>query len=575
MPSAFHTGAHRPLALALHAMLATGLVLPTVSCWGAETTRVSVSSTGAKANNASLENSISADGRFVAFSSEASNLVAGDTNGLPDIFVRDRGTNQTTRVSVSSTGTQGNSYSYDPSISANGRFVAFSSKASTLVAGDTKGFSDIFVHDRATGQTARVSVDSAGVQANGSSYEPSVSADGRFVAFSSEASNLVAGDTNGKYDIFVHDRVTRQTTRVSVDGTGAESSGDYTRSPSISADGRFVAFQSDASTLVAEDTNGAKDIFVHDRTTGQTTRVSVSSAGDQSNGNYSDSESPSISADGRFVAFQSDATNLVAGDTNGVKDIFVHDRTNGQTTRISVNSSGSQSTGNYYGSKFPSISADGRFVAFASDAKNLVTGDTNEFPDIFVRDRTTGQTTRVSVSSTGAQSNYESDSPSISADGRFMAFESSANTLVAGDTNESPDIFVRDRLLNPAVTADLKITQTVSANPVVKGTTFRYTATVKNLGPATAGNVVLTDLAPLHGKVSLPPILTPSQGSCTKGPISICRLGTLTAGQQATVQVTFQALKASTVGNRVSVSAGPKDPTPLNNSVLTNTTISP
>jgi uncharacterized repeat protein (TIGR01451 family) len=166
--------------------------------------------------------------------------------------------------------------------------------------------------------------------------------------------------------------------------------------------------------------------------------------------------------------------------------------------------------------------------------------------------------------------------PAISADGRWVAFQSDASNLVAGDTNGKLDVFVRDRLLNQATrSADLKVTQTVSANPVTKGAIFHYTATVTNLGSGNAGNVVLTDLAPLHGKVSLPPTLTPSQGSCTKGPISICRLGTLNAGQQATVQVTFKALKAGTVANRVSVHANPQDPKPLNNAAVTGTTISP
>jgi uncharacterized repeat protein (TIGR01451 family) len=185
------------------------------------------------------------------------------------------------------------------------------------------------------------------------------------------------------------------------------------------------------------------------------------------------------------------------------------------------------------------------------------------------------ETARVSVTDAGMQGNSHSNFPAISADGRFVAFQSDADNLVGGDTNGTRDIFVRDRLLNPANTADLKVAQTVSANPVPKGATFRYTATVTNLGPGTAGNVVLTDLAPLHGKVRLPPTLTPSQGSCTKGPISLCRLGILNAGQQATVQVTFTAPQAGTVTNRVSVNAGPKDPAPLNNVVATGTTISP
>jgi uncharacterized repeat protein (TIGR01451 family) len=550
----------RPLVLALHTVLATGLALPTLLVQGAETTLVSVDSfTGEEGNNWSFNPKISADGRFVAFDSGAF-LVPGD-NYTQDVFVHDRVTHLTTRVSVNSIGEGGNYGSVLPAISADGRFVAFQSAADNLVAGDTNGKVDVFVHDRGTHQTTRVSEDSAGAQGNGHSGGPSISADGRFVAFESLASNLVAGDTNGEVDIFVHDRVTRQTTRVSLSSTGTEGSNGYygSRSPAISADGRCVAFQSDASNLVADDTNGVPDIFVRDRSTGQTTRVSVDSAGAQSN-QYS--YSPAISANGRYVAFVSSS------------HIFVHDWGTHQTTRVSVDSAGNPGNGPSYWA--PSISADGRFVAFDSAADNLVAGDTNERPDVFVHDRGTHRTTRVSMDSAGAQSNGWSYNPAISADGRWVAFQSDASNLVAGDTNGKLDVFVRDRLLNQATrSADLKVTQTVSANPVTKGAIFHYTATVTNLGSGNAGNVVLTDLAPLHGKVSLPPTLTPSQGSCTKGPISICRLGTLNAGQQATVQVTFKALKAGTVANRVSVHANPQDPKPLNNAAVTGTTISP
>jgi uncharacterized repeat protein (TIGR01451 family) len=359
-----------------------------------------------------------------------------------------------------------------------------------------------------------------------------------------------------------------ETTRVSVDSAGAEGNngGGYYR-PSFSADGRYVTFQSWASNLVANDTNEMPDIFVRDRSTGQTTRVSVDSAGNQGS---LESRYPAISADGRYVAFQSKASNLVANDT-GWEDIFVHDRTTSQTTRVSVDSTGAQSNGMSY---FSSISADGRFVAFQSLASNLVANDTNGKQDIFVHDRTANQTTRMSVDSAGAQGNDRSRLPSINANGRYVAFESDASNLVTGDLNTYADIFVHDRLLNPANTADLQVTQTVSAYPVPTGSTFSYTATVKNLGPGNAGSVILTDLAPLVDQVSLPVTLTPSQGSCIKGPISICRLGTLNAGQQATVQVTFTALQVGIATNSVSVSAAPQDPQPLNNAAVTSTTIS-
>jgi|GEM_PF-2042504 len=406
-----------------------------------QTIRVSIASDGTQGNDSSAvyhRGSISADGRYVVFESNANNLVAGDTNGKTDIFAYDYQTGETTRVSVYSDGTQGNNSSFYPSISTDGRYVAFQSLATNLTAGDTNNASDIFVHNRETGETTRVSVYSDGTQGNGNSYNSSISADGRYVAFESNATNLVADDTNSKSDIFVHDRQTGETIRVSVysDGTQGNNSSFY---PSISTDGRYVAFQSLASNLTAGDTNNASDIFVHDRQTGQATRVSVASGGTQGNNL---SEIPSISADGRYVAFQSLATNLTAGDTNSASDIFVHDRQTGQTTRVSVASGGAQGNGYSYN---PSISADGRYIAFHSYATNLVAGDTNSKSDIFVHNRQTGQTACVSVTSGGAQGNGNSYNPSISPDGRYITFYSEATNLVSSDTNNKADVFVHAR----------------------------------------------------------------------------------------------------------------------------------
>ena len=229
---------------------------------------------------------ISADGRFIAFTSDADNLVPGDTNATQDVFVHDRQTGTTERVSVSSNGDEGNSFSGDISqisISADGRFVAFASLASNLVPGDTNNEYDIFVHDRQTGETERVSVSSFGVEAEDFNWWPSISGDGRFVAFSSDATNLVPGDMNVKRDVFVHDRETGATERVSVSSSGEEAT-NRSKNPYISGSGRFVAFSSDAVNLVPSDSNGARDIFVHDRETGLTQRVSVSSTGGQADG---------------------------------------------------------------------------------------------------------------------------------------------------------------------------------------------------------------------------------------------------------------------------------------------------
>ena len=414
----------------------------------ASVTRVSVSSSNDQGNNYSNGSSISADGRFVAFWSLSSNLVSGDTNGVEDIFVHDRQTGETTRVSVSSSNEQGNGNSSWPYISYDGRFVAFESDASNLVDNDTNAKGDIFVHDRQTGETTRVSVSSAGAQATWDSHRPTLSADGQIVAFHSYASNLVSNDTNASYDIIVHDRQTGVTTRVSVSSAGVQGN-SYSKNASISADGRFVAFDSNASTLVSNDTNNVVDAFVHDRQTGETRRVSVSSSGEQA---IAYSEYPSISADGRWVAFGSGANYLVDEDDNGFVDVYVHDLQTGQTLRVSVSSSGEQGNGT---SQYPSISADGRFVAFESWANNLASGNPTAYSQMYVHDRQTGQTRRLSVSSGGASGNSYSFVPYLSADGRFAAFVSIASNLVDGDTNivcdndedgvfdeNCPDVFV-------------------------------------------------------------------------------------------------------------------------------------
>ncbi len=285
----------------------------------AQMERVSVADDGTEGNHASYVPSISADGRFVAFYSNASNLVAGDTNALWDVFVVDRDLDTIERVSVGGDGTEANNGSYQPSISADGRFVTFYSNATNLVAGDTNAQSDVFVVDRDLDTIERVSVAGDGTEGNGQSYIPSISADGRFVTFYSWASNLVAGDTNGQYDVFVVDRDLDTIERVSVADDGTEGDSASLR-PSISADGRFVTFDSAATNLVAGDTNGQWDIFVVDRDLDTIERVSVADDGGESDRT---SHWPQLSADGRFVTFGSFATNLVAGDTNGQWDVFV------------------------------------------------------------------------------------------------------------------------------------------------------------------------------------------------------------------------------------------------------------
>jgi subtilisin family serine protease/Tol biopolymer transport system component len=406
------------------------------------TERVSLASDGSQADRLSqAPPAISADGRYVAFASLARNLVPGDPNVAGGVFVRDRVTGTTERASVSSDGAAASGNA--PAISADGRYVAFASFESYLVPGDTNNAADIFVHDRQTGATERVSVASDGSEAIGgaSSSAPAISSDGRLVAFASSASNLVPGDTNNASDIFVHDRQTGVTERVSVASDGSETGlFSFSSDPSISADGRYVAFTSSGSTLVPDDTNNTTDVFVRDRQAGTTERVSVASDGSEA---ASFSMGTSISADGSLVAFASSAANLVPGDTNGQSDMFVHDRLTGLTERASVATDGSQGNGFTSG---PALSGDGRYVGFASGSSNLVAGDTNNVWDIFVHDRVTGTTARESVSSAGAEGNLSVFTAlTLDHDGRHVAFVSSSSNLVPGDTNRQSDTFIRDR----------------------------------------------------------------------------------------------------------------------------------
>ncbi|MGE9746333.1 hypothetical protein [Bdellovibrio bacteriovorus] len=405
--------------------------------WDAQDSKVSYTSFqdfGGEGDSYSLRPILSDDGRYVCFESYASNFVPGDTNGGSDIFVHDRKSGGTKRVSVSSAGAQADGEAFVCAMSGDGRYVAFASYADNLVPGDTNGSEDIFVHDLKTQTTTRVSVDSLGAQPNSYSYSPSMSKDGRYIAFDSAASNLVAGDTNGVSDVFVHDQQTGETKRVSVSSAGAQASGHSFR-PSISADGRYIAYSSAATDLVAGDTNMQMDVFVYDQQTASTTRVSLSSLGAQGN---LDSDRTVISGNGRYVAFESAATNLSVGDGNAQVDIFVHDTLTGLTTLISqANGVGANSS-----SARISLDHSGRYIAFQSNASNLVTGDTNSGPDLFVFDQDTGGLVRVSVSESGLQGDEGSYSPSISADGRYVAGSCYASNLIPGDSNENDDIFI-------------------------------------------------------------------------------------------------------------------------------------
>lgn len=416
------------------------------------TSRISVGAAQVQGIARSGSVSLSADGAFAVFISDADNLVAGDTNGVNDIFVHSLQTGVTIRVSRSSSGEQANGGSIDwhaPAISADGRIVAFASTATNLVTGAANGVQQIFVHDRQTGTTACVSMDASGVPGGGASSAPSLSADGKIIAFTSYATNLAAGDPTGTVDVYIRNLETGWTARVSVAPDGSPANGDSGCS-AISGNGRFVAFASNASNLVPMDINGETDIFVRDLQTGITTLVSAASDGTQGNG-WSD-HAPTISTDGTVVAFLSAASNLAGDDTNGVPDVYVRNLRTKLTTRASIATSNAEADDASFA---PTLSASGRYVAFASNAANLSPGDANGTADVFVHDVWLSQTTLVSTGSNAAPGNGVSGAfypPATSGDGRTVAFESWAYSLVAGDSNEVGDVFARGPLFaSPAL----------------------------------------------------------------------------------------------------------------------------
>jgi len=396
---------------------------------------------GATPTGGSIAAAISADGDCVVFESLASNLVPGDTNGHKDVFHYRRSTGVLTRVSVSSAGLEANADCYLAAISGHGSTVVFTTKAN-LDPRDTDAADDVYLHDVDTGRLLWVSGSATDARPDGPSTLPRLSANGRFVAYQSQAANLVPGDTNGVDDIFVFDRLTRRTARVNVGPDGSQAN-DASSGASPSADGRFVAFASRATNLIpGGDLNGSNaDVFVHDRSLGRTWLVSVDHQGLQRSVGYS--QNPWISGDGRRVAFLSTA-GLVPGNPAGKQadvDIFVFDADLGTSRIVSVSTAGAFADKI---SSAPTLSLDGRCVAYGSRATNLVPGDTNGFEDVFVHDLLLAETRRASTSASGAEGNASSFRPGISADGTAVCFDTTASNLLAAPTHALQKILVQD-----------------------------------------------------------------------------------------------------------------------------------
>ncbi|HEX9992227.1 MAG TPA: hypothetical protein VGB14_04800 [Acidimicrobiales bacterium] len=382
---------------------------------------VSVAADGEAANGPSLDPSVSVDGRYVAFESYADDL-AGNLGPLPDVFVRDVVAGTTELVSVDAHGGGASGGSYSPSISADGRYVAFESAARDLVRGDAPDALDVFVRDREAGTTVLVSVGHDGAPADDHSYGSVISAGGRYVAFKSDATNLVAGD-GGESDfypseVYVRDLVAGTTTRVSADEPGVD---DYSWDPSMSANGRYVGYLHVVFTPQARG-----EAVVHDRLTG--TSVTIA-----------DAFHMSLSGTGRYLAFSSQRDDLVPGDANGDVDVFVRDLATGSTTRASVDVAGGDAAGP---SELSSISDDGRFVAFQTRARDVVPGGGNGKYQVVIRDLAAGTTTLASRGSDGEPGRGDSEDPDLAGDGRHVAFQSNALGLVAGHVNDETDVYL-------------------------------------------------------------------------------------------------------------------------------------
>jgi len=555
-----HTGAHgrqggRPGAVVAVTVLGAGLLYAAFTPWTAPAgplptiERVSVASNGEQGNERSLLPATNADGSVVGFKSSASNLVADDRNQKVDVFVRDRVPQLTERVSVADIpGIETNDNSFPPALDHPGDVVAFASLASNVVIGDFNRGADVFVYDRAQGTTKVLSLvyDQFGDGRGGGGapdLAPSVTADGSLVAFTAGADDLVLTDANETNDVFVRSPNGGPAELISVisfGGQAGHSANGPSAGPAISADGCIVAFYSDASNLVPSDTNDFRDVFVRDRCNNTTERVSVSTSGEQANRpSQAAGFSVAVSADGQFVAFSSDATNLDEGDDNNRTDIFVRDRAAGTTTRVSKNAAGENANGP---SQFASISGDGRFVVFQSAASNLVDDDTNGKTDIFVVDRTDGSIRRASLTTGGEQADGDSNAPQISADGGTVVFQSDATNLVPDDTNGVTDCFAAmNPLAGPPAPPTDTPTSTETATPTPTSTP-PPTPTPTSTPPPTA--------TPTQTSTP-PPTATPSQTSTPNPSSSAMPTPTLTPtptgeGVTPTPTLTLTPLLAAT-----------------------------
>jgi len=427
-----------------------------------QTVRVSVDSAGVPANAGATNGVLSADGRYVVFQSSATNLVSGASG--TQVYRHDRVGGATLLVSVASNGNPGNSVSRDPSVSANGRYVVFASFATDLVAGDTNGMSDVFVRDMQPGGTTAL-VSSAGLPADGSSGlsglsgAREISDDGRYVAFTSIATNLVGGSNNGRQQIYVKDMTTGAVVRASVNAATGEAGDRTSQTPALSGNGQVVAFRSESTNFSPLSISGiTPEIFTRDLVAGTTT---LESPGAAATGRSS--TTPALSFDGRYLAFESTGVLDPRDLDNGTQDVYLRDRLTGTTVLASLSTVALPGAT----SSSPSISGDGRWVGFQSLDDKLVVGDLNGLFDVFLYDRTTEAIKLVSLNDADEQANAASFGPSVSFDGQFVLFGSTASNLVTSPASTGNQLYVRNLVSNqapvlPAFGGDVTLTESQS-----------------------------------------------------------------------------------------------------------------
>ena len=541
------------------------------------TAPIAVDPAGVIGNGESNYADMTPDGRYVSFVSDASNLVAGDTNNVGDVFVRDRRTGLVERVSLGLKGAEGNGDSNflgiatETAISDDGRYVAFKSEATNLVRGDRNASTDVFVRDRLAGTTERISVDSAENEAAGGGDDPAISPDGRYVAFTTAG---IDGDFST--DVYLRDRSAGTTVRISVPDGGGDAFGT-SESPSVGArsGGAVVAFSSTADNLVPDDRNGTTDVFVRDLSgaTPTTERASVTS--DEQPPTFADggfgfgARGPAITGDGRYVAFSSDAVNFTSPEqTLNRFDVFVRDRQDGTTTHASPDAAGGEADG---ASEGAAISPDGRFVSFASFASDLVaeSGGDPLLQDAYVRDRTAGTTERTSVATDdsnamrGPFDTHVGTGP-VSGDGLVSLMSTNADNFYLGDDNLRGDVYARDR--RPA--ADLALAKSDAPDPVAARGSLSYSLVATNNGTNPAPHATVLDVLPAEVTFAS------ASAGCTHAAGKVeCDLGTLAAGDSRTVTIVVTPKRTGTITNTATVGSGAPDPNPADNVATITTTV--